>query len=56
LEDVNCESGKTWNEEVGLNSDMEAMRKTTRNSIRIGFVTADVSVEHGLNTRMQRNF
>ena len=58
LEDANYESGKTWNEEVGLNPDiwMEAVRKTTRNSIRIDFVTADVSAEHGLNTRIQRNF
>ena len=58
LEDANCESVKTWNEEFGLNPGicMAAVRKSTRSSIRVGLVAAEVSVEHGLNTRIERNF
>ena len=58
LEDANCESGKTWNEEVGLNSgiSMAALRKNTRNSSRLCFVAAAVWAEHGPNTRIERKF
>ena len=49
---------KILKEEVGLNPGicMGGVRKPTRNSIRIGFVAADVSAEHGPNTRTERNF
>jgi hypothetical protein len=57
LEDANCESGKNWNEEVSLNTGkcMAAVGQTTRISISIGFVAAEVSVEHGPNPRIERN-